>query len=166
MGRPKYDQGRGDDLYRRSLYTFLKRTVPPPSMITFDATDRSNCTVRRQATSTPLQALALLNDVQLIEAARFIGERMLKQGGATAAEQVRFGFRTVTGRTPDDRELTSLVEGLAEQEQIFAADPAAATSLLSMGESAADPSLPVARLAAVTMMASVLLNHDEAVMRR
>jgi hypothetical protein len=166
MGKPKYEQGTGDDLHRRSLYTFLKRTVPPPAMITFDATDRSNCTVRRQATSTPLQALALLNDTQLIEAARFIGERMLKEGGGTPAEQARFAFRAVTSRTPTPREVASLEGALLEQEQIFAQDAEAAAKLLAIGETAADPTLPAARLAAATMVASALLNHDETVMRR
>jgi hypothetical protein len=166
MGKPKYEQGKGDDLHRRSLYTFLKRTVPPPAMITFDATDRSNCIVRRQATSTPLQALALLNDTQLIEAARFIGARMLKEGGATQAEQVRFAFRVVTSRTPTTREIAVLASALAEQEEIFTADPDAATKLLNVGETVTEPALPAPRLAAATMVASALLNHDEAVMRR
>lgn len=167
MGKPKYEQGKGDDLHRRSLYTFLKRTVPPPSMITFDATDRSNCTVRRQATSTPLQALALLNDVQLLEAARFIGARMLREGGAAAAEQVAYGFRLVTGRTPTAREVTALEAGLAEQVEIFTAAVAEAEKLLTLGDAkiAGEP-LPSAKLAAATMIASALLNHDEAVMRR
>jgi hypothetical protein len=166
MGKPKYEQGTGEDLHRRSLYTFLKRTVPPPAMITFDATDRSNCTVRRQATSTPLQALALLNDTQLIEAARFIGERMLKEGGSTPAEQAHFAFRTVTSRAPTPREVVSIEGALLEQEKIFAQDPEAAAKLLSIGEAPADATLPAARLAAATMVASALLNHDETVMRR
>src|SRR4026207_1845980 len=72
---------KGEALYGRSLYTFWKRTVPPPTMMTFDAADRSYCTVKRQSTSTPLQALAMLNDVQLVEAARFLGQRMLREGG-------------------------------------------------------------------------------------
>lgn len=167
MGKPKYEQSKGDDLHRRSLYTFLKRTVPPPSMITFDATDRSNCTVRRQATSTPLQALALLNDVQLLEAARFVGARMIREGGATSATQVNYGFRLVTGRTPTPGEIAALEAGLLEQEAIFAAEPAEATKLLTIGETrvSGDP-LPPAKLAAATMIASALLNHDEAVMRR
>ncbi|MDQ3624237.1 MAG: DUF1553 domain-containing protein, partial [Verrucomicrobiota bacterium] len=88
MGKPRYEQGRGEDLHRRSLYTFWKRTVPPPAMTTFDAADRSYCTVRRQSTSTPLQALALLNDVQIVEAARLIAQRMLKEGGATLDAQL------------------------------------------------------------------------------
>ena len=166
MGRPKYDQGRGDDLHRRSLYTFIKRTVPPPAMITFDATDRSNCTVRRQATSTPLQALALLNDVQLLEAARFIGARMLAEGGASPAEQVKFAFRLVTSRTPSVAEVATLETALAEQEETFGADLAAAEKLLQIGEAKCECAVPPARLAAAMMVASLLLNHDEAVMRR
>src|SRR5688500_10492382 len=166
MGRPKYEQSKGDDLHPRSLYTFLKRTVPPPAMITFDATDRSNCTVRRQATSTPLQALALLNDMQLIEAARFIGARMLTEGGNSLEEQVRFAFRIVTSRTPTAAEVSVLALTFAEQEEIFSADAAAAEKLLAVGETPTSASLPPVRLSAATMVASALLNHDEAVMRR
>ena len=166
MGRPKYDQGHGEDLHRRSVYTFLKRTVPPPAMITFDATDRSNCTVRRQATSTPLQALALLNDIQLIEAARFIAQRMLREGGSSRASQVTYGFRLVASRIPTADEVAVLEAALAEQEESFTADPKAAEALLAVGEARADPSLPAARLAAAAMVASTILNHDEAVMRR
>jgi hypothetical protein len=166
MGRPKYEQGKGEDLHRRSLYTFLKRTVPPPAMITFDATDRSNCTVRRQATSTPLQALALLNDTQLLEAARCIGTRMLREGGPMTRDQVRFAFRVVATRAPSAAEISVLEAELSEQERIFAADAEAARKVLSIGEAALDPGLPPAKLAAATMLASTLLNHDEAVMRR
>lgn len=99
MGQPKYEQGTQDDLHRRSLYTFWKRTVPPPTMLMFDAAERNTCTVLRQNTSTPLQALALLNDVQFIEAARFIGQRMLREGGASLNDRLAWGFRLVTGRT-------------------------------------------------------------------
>lgn len=166
MGKPKYEQGKGDDLHRRSLYTFLKRTVPPPAMITFDATDRSNCTARRQATSTPLQALALLNDTQMIEAARFIGQRMLTEGGATASGQVTLAFRVVTGRTPTARESALLEAAMAEQVEIFSAEPEAAAKFLAVGEAIADAGLSPVRLAAATMVASALLNHDEAVTRR
>jgi hypothetical protein len=166
MGKPHYDQGTGDDLHRRSVYTFLKRTVPPPALITFDASDRSNCTVRRQATSTPLQALALLNDTQLLEAARFIGARMLLEGGSTRAEQARYGFELVTSRPPRDTELSSLMAALAEQETLFTADPNAADKLLTIGEARAPANLPRPQLAAATMLATELLNFDEAVMRR
>jgi hypothetical protein len=166
MGKPKYEQGSGDDLHRRSLYTFLKRTVPPPAMITFDATDRSNCTVRRQATSTPLQALALLNDTQLLEAARFIGQRMLHEGGATTAEQITFAFRLITSRQPTPREVASLEAALMEQEKLFSEDADAATKLLSVGEASVAEDTRAPRLAAAMMVASALLNHDESVMRR
>jgi hypothetical protein len=166
MGKPKYELGKGDDLHRRSLYTFIKRTVPPPAMITFDATDRANCTVRRQATSTPLQALALLNDAQLLEAARFVGARMLREGGAMAAEQVRFAFRLVTSRAPNEREVATLVAALREQEEVFAGDARAAEKLLAAGDARVEAAASPSRLAAATMIASLLLNHDEAVMRR
>ena len=166
MGKPMYEQGSGEDLYRRSLYTFLKRTVPPPAMMTFDASDRSNCTVRRQATSTPLQALVLLNDPQQLEAARLIGARMLGEGGDDSGTQVAHAFRLLTGRAPTNVETNTLAQALAEQEQIFAGNPADAEALLAIGEARIDPRLPPTRLAAATMVASMLLNHDETVMRR
>ena len=166
MGKPKYEQGTGEDLHRRTVYTFLKRTVPPPALITFDASDRSNCTVRRQATSTPLQALALLNDTQLIEAARFIGARMLTEGGTTAEQQASFGFRLVTSRAPRPDEAATLAAALKEQEALFNDDADAANKLLSVGDTRVTSPLPPARLAAATMVATALLNHDEAVMRR
>ncbi|VTR95171.1 cytochrome c : Uncharacterized protein OS=Pedosphaera parvula (strain Ellin514) GN=Cflav_PD0952 PE=4 SV=1: PSCyt1: PSCyt2: Laminin_G_3: PSD1 [Gemmata massiliana] len=166
MGRPRYEQSKGDDLYRRSLYTFWKRTVPPPSMTTFDAADRSVCSVKRQSTSTPLQALVLLNDVQFVEAARFVGQRALKEGGATAEERAAWTFRLVTGRAPSDKERAVLAKLFAEQKMLFEKDPAAAKKLLGVGEKPVDVMLPVADLAAATMLANVLFNHDEAVMRR
>src|SRR3954453_13765832 len=134
MGRPRYDQGKGDDLYRRSLYTFWKRTVPPPAMATFDAADRSVCSVKRQQTSTPLQALVLLNDVQFVEASRFVGQRTLKEGGATDEARVAWTFRLITSRTPSDKERAVLVKLFAEQKALFEKDPAAAKKLLSVGE--------------------------------
>jgi hypothetical protein len=166
MGRPRYDQGKGDDLYRRSLYTFWKRTVPPPAMVTFDAADRSVCSVKRQSTTTPLQALVLLNDVQYVEAARFIGQRMLKEGGATPEAQAAWAFRLVAGRSATDRERAVLAKLYADQRAAFARDEAAAKKLLAVGEKKPDAALPVADLAAAAVVANVLLNHDEAVTRR
>jgi hypothetical protein len=166
MGNPAYNQGKGEDLYRRSLYTFWKRTVPPPAMVAFDAADRSNCAARRQSTSTPLQALALLNDPQMVEAARFIAQRMLKQGGATPEARASWAFRLVTGRGPAAQELPVLTALLAEQRELFASDPAAAPKLLAVGESKPDASLDPNDLAAGTVLALTLLNHDAAVMRR
>ena len=166
MGRPRYEQSKGDDLYRRGLYTFWKRTVPPPAMTTFDAADRSVCTVKRQSTSTPLQALVLLNDTQFVEAARFVGQRALKEGGVTAEERTAWTFRLITGRAPSDKERAVLMKLFAEQKALFERDPAAAKKLLSVGEKPADAKLPVADHAAATVLANVLFNHDEAVMRR
>src|SRR5204862_4720002 len=104
MGNRNNDQSRGDDLHRSSLYTFWKRTVQPPAMITFDAPERNVCVVRRQSTSTPLQALSLLNDTQIVEAARFVSERMLKEGGIALDDQIQWAFRLVTSRRPAPKE--------------------------------------------------------------
>ena len=166
MGKPKYNQGTGDDLHRRSLYTFWKRTVPPPVMAMFDAAERNVCTVRRQSTSTPLQALALLNDVQIVEAARFIGQRMLNEGGATSADRLAWAFRLVTGRPADAKELALLGDLYAEQLATFTADPAATAAFLNFGYMKPDPALPAPVLAASATVAQALLNFDETVMRR
>jgi len=166
MGNPKYEQGKGDALHRRSLYTYWKRTVPPPAMITFDAAERNVCVVRRQSTSTPLQALALLNDPQIVEAARFIGQRMLKQGGSSLGQQVAWTFRLVTGRKSTARETRVLEKLFTEQRQIFAANAESARKLLTIGEAKNDGSLNPVDLAAAAVLAEALLNHDESVMRR
>jgi hypothetical protein len=166
MGNPKYEQSHGDDLHRRSLYTFWKRTVPPPAMIAFDAPERNVCVVRRQSTSTPLQALGLLNDTQVVEAARLLSERMLKEGGASPAEQINWAFRLVTSRHPTPKELAVLGQLFQEQHDLFARDQQAAAQLLAVGEQPNDPSLSPVDLAAGTVLAEALLNHDEAVMTR
>lgn len=166
MGKPHYDQGNGDDLHRRSLYTFWKRTVPPPAMMTFDAADRSYCTARRQSTSTPLQALALLNDVQIVEAARSMSGRMFKEGGAAMSDRAAWMFRLATGREPSERQLQTLVTLYDEQRDLFAAHPDAAKQLLAVGEANVDGSIDPADLAAGTVLAQAILNYDQTVMRR
>jgi hypothetical protein len=166
MGNPKYEQSHGEDLHRRSLYTFWKRTVPPPSMVSFDAAQRNVCLVKRQSTSTPLQALCLLNDVQFTEAARHISERMLREGGNDEAQRLTWAFRLVTSRKPTQKELTVLEQLFREQHQLFSADQQAAAKLLAVGESANSPAFPAADLAAGTALAEALLNHDEAIMKR
>ncbi len=165
-GRPVYDQGKGEDLYRRSLYTFWKRTVPPPTMMLFDAAERNVCIVKRQSTSTPLQSLAMLNDVQMIEAARFIGGRMLREGGRDRRQQLGWAFALVTGRHADDRELSILAQMYAEQSAYFAAEPQAAEKLDQMGESRDDFPFSAPERAAATVVAQALLNYDETLMRR
>lgn len=166
MGNPKYEQGHGDDLHRRSLYTFWKRTVPPPSMVTFDAAERNVCLAKRQSTSTPLQALSLLNDVQMIEAARFISQRMLQEGGSTVEARITWAFRLVTSRRPSKDEIGVLTQLFNEQRELFAGDQQAASKLLAEGETSNSPALPQVDLAAGTVLAEALLNHDEAIMRR
>ncbi len=166
MGRPTYDQDHGEGLYRRSLYTFWKRSVPPPAMTVFDAADKNVCTVRRQSTSTPLQALALLNDTQVVEAARFVAQRMLAQGGSTLDQRVAWAFQLVIGRRPSDRELAVLKQLYSEQRGIFAADAEAAKKLLAVGEKPNDKKLDRTDLAAGTVLGIALFNHDGAVMRR
>jgi hypothetical protein len=166
MGKPGYGQSHGPDLYRRSLYTFWKRTVPPPAMVAFDAADRSYCTARRQSTSTPLQALAMLNDPQIVESARFISQRALKESGPTPSERVKWMFRLVTGENPTEKESAVLIQLLNEQRQLFDADSKAGDSLLAAGEAKSDASLNKNDLAAGTVLALALLNHDGAVMRR
>jgi hypothetical protein len=166
MGRPAYPRSKGPDLYRRTLYTFWKRTAPPPTATAFDAADRSVCTARRQSTSTPLQALALLNDPQVVEAARFLGQRMLKEGGPTRADQAAWAFRAVATRAASDREWAILAKLYDEEATFFGSDPKAAEKLLSVGDGRADASLKPTDLAAATSVALTVLNHDAAVMRR
>jgi hypothetical protein len=166
MNAPRYDQSHGPDLYRRSLSTFWKRTVPPPTMTTLDAAERNVCTVRRQSTSTPLQALALLNDTQLVEASRLLSERMLKDGGATDADRSAWLFRRVTGRRASAEETAILARLLTEQRALFAADRPAAAELLAVGEAKNDPALDPVELAAGAVLAQAILNHDAAMLRR
>ena len=162
----KYEQGQGEDLYRRSLYTVWKRSSPPPSAMTFDAADRLFCAVERQRTNTPLQALVLLNDVQYLEAARVLAERMIEEGGAAPRDRIAFAFRLVTSRRPDDREIVALETLYRTERETFAKDRPAAVKLLSAGERPRNRALDPVDAAAYTVVASTLFNLDEAVMRR
>jgi hypothetical protein len=158
-----YTQGHGEDLYRRSLYVYRKRTVPHPSMATFDAPSWEICQVKRATTNTPLQALALLNDVTYVEAARKFAERMLKEGGDSEEGRLAFAFRLATSRAPTADELARLKASLAKYAARYRESPTAAEEMLSHGESPRDKSLDTTELAAHTALASVLLNMDEAV---
>jgi YD repeat-containing protein len=162
MGKPKYDRSKGDDLYRRSLYTYVKRTAPHPQQMTFDAADRSNCTVRRQATSTPLQALALLNDVQIGEAARILAEKVIRES-KSEEERVQRAFRIVTGRIPGEKETAVLMNLLRVESVRLGKDEQALSTILSVGDRKADPALPKLDIAALAEVCLVILNHDEAV---
>ncbi len=157
-----YRQDHGSLLYRRSMYTFWKRTSPPPAMQAFDVPDRDRCVVSRDRSNTPLQALVLMNDPTYLEASRKLAERMLKQGGQRDDERIAFAFAAVTARNPSAGEMAPLEALLTRQRSRFGADPEAAAGLLTVGESAADPSLDPAELAACTVVANVLLTLDEA----
>ena len=158
-----YTQDHGKDLYRRTMYTFWKRTCPPPTLTTFDAPDRETCTVRRARTNTPLQALVLMNDPTYVEASRKFAERVLREGGSSLDARLTFAFRTVLARAPREQELSILRLVYEKQRARFAAAPDAATKLLAVGESPRDASLDQAELAAWAIVASTLLNLDEAV---
>jgi hypothetical protein len=158
-----YVQSHGKDLYRRTMYTFWKRTSPPPALATFDAPDRETCTVRRARTNTPLQALVLLNDPTYVEAARKLAERMLTEPGpgASADDRIRLAFRLATARPPRAGELAVLRDVLDGDLARFRRDPGAAVKLLSVGESPRNPELDPAEHAAWATVASVILNLDE-----
>ena len=159
-----YVQDHGDALYRRSLYTFWKRTAPAPAISTFDAPSRENLCVVRGRSNTPLQALALMNDVQHFEAARAFAERLLVQPGDDA-QRLALAFRSVTARVPDRTERTLLAEALATHRTHFAADTTAAAKILTNGESKAFAAQPAPEIAAWTLVANLILNLDEAVTR-
>src|SRR5262249_38105213 len=156
----------GEGLYRRSLYSFWRRTSPPPNMLTFDAPSREVCTARRQTTSTPLQPLVLLNDPQFVEAARGLGERMLRASAKSIDERLTLAFRVVATRKPTQRELELLQALYRGQLQRFRSDPASAQKYLTIGERLPPKDLDGADLASATAITSAILNLDAAVMIR
>lgn len=163
-----YERGNGDDLHRRSLYTYWKRAAPPPSMLTFDAPTRESCTVRRPSTNTPLQALVLWNDEQFVEAARVLAQRTLRSPG-TDAERLTTLFRRVTARTPTDAEAALLANALSDFRARYAIAPTDADALLKVGVTPPPPAegpISPAELAAWTMLASSVLNLHETLTQR
>jgi len=157
-----YQQGKSHDLYRRSLYTYWKRTVPPPSMATFDAPEREFCLVRRSRTNTPLQAFVMLHDPQFIEAARHLAARMMTANKSTE-ERIAFGFRVITARKPSPREIQILSRLYTKRVAHYQANPKAAVSLLAIGESAIPQHQSPTELAAWTTVARTMLNLSEAI---
>ena len=160
-----YQHDKGEGLHRRSMYTIIKRTAAPPSMVIFDAPSREICTVKRSRTNTPLQALSLLNEITYVEAARKLAERMITEGGATADSRLALGFRLVTARTPTKEELSILTAGLAQDLAHFKKTPAEAAKLLGFGEAKPAGNIDPSELAAYALTANVLLNLDEVVTR-
>lgn len=157
----EYVEGKGDDLFRRSIYTFWKRTVPSPMLKTLDAPDREICTVRRSRTNTPLQSLLLLNGPQFIEAARHLGTRMMTRASDGDDSRIDYGFALAIGRRPTAEELTLLRELLNQERARFRSDKAAAEVLLKVGASPRDEKLDAAEHAAWTSVGRLLLNLDE-----
>src|SRR5205085_1790478 len=125
-----YTADRGQDLYRRSLYTFWKRTVAPPSMMTFDAAARETCVVRETRTNTPLQALSLMNEITYVEAGRVLAQRILSAGDRTPEARIALGFRMATGRTPQSIELQVLRRGFDKHLARYHTDRKAALQLV------------------------------------
>jgi len=157
-----YRRDTGENLYRRSMYTFWKRSAPPASMEIFNAPNREVCAVRRERTNTPLQALVTLNDVQFIEAARNLAQRALKEGGATPDTRIDFLTRRLLARPLRPEEHAVVKRSLAELETFYRGHGKEAKELIATGESKPDPALEPERLAAWTMLANQLMNLDEA----
>ena len=157
-----YLRDSGPSLYRRSLYTFWKRTAAPPNMLNFDASTREFCTVRQARTNTPLQALTLLNEITFVEAARALAQRVM-QAEASPQARLTLAFQWTTGRTPTPAELQVLQAGYSSHLSHYQAKPDAALHLLSTGEWPRNSGLNPAELAAITMIANTLLNLDETV---
>lgn len=162
ISNARYKQDKGEKLYRRSMYTYWRRTLPPPTMMTFNAAAREICIVRTDKTITPLQALTMMNNVTFVEAARFLAERVLKLAGLSNEERIQMAFRMVIGRVADSSEIKQLLEDLEFYRQDFMKRPGQASKLLAVGEKKSDATLLPVDLASFTMVANTILNLDEA----
>lgn len=157
----EYKESEGEDLYRRGMYTFIKRGSPPPSLVTFDATSREICTIKRENTSSPLQSLILLNDKQFVEASRVFAQRILGSQGKNLQEQIKFGFRLATSRWPKESELTALIELYQRQLNYYEKNKPAANQIIQVGASKMKSSNEIPKIAAMTLVANTLLNLNE-----
>ncbi|MEL6923305.1 MAG: DUF1553 domain-containing protein, partial [Bacteroidota bacterium] len=162
----RYEPTMGDSLYRKSMYTFVKRTSPHPAMIAFDAPSREVCTVQRENTNTPLQALVLLNDPGFVECARVLAQRMQKESNGDFRQMLTLAYRWLTSRPPKEAEMALLEKLYEEQLKEFQTQPAKARELLAVGEFPFDVSLNRNKTAALTMVASTIMNMDEFYMKR
>ena len=159
-----YKRGDGDDLYRRTIYTFFKRTAPHPMLENFDAPAREQSCIRRDRTNTPLQALQLLNDVQYFEAARAFAEKIMKTA-STSSDRVEFAYRSVLSRTPQPAETQMVIDFFDQQLNKYKASPLEANKAIAFGESKPPTDVDAAELAAWTLVANLILNLDEAIVR-
>ena len=163
ISNARYKQDTGDKLYRRSLYTYWRRTVPPPAMMTFNAAARETCTVRTDHTTTPLQALTLMNNVVFIEASRLLAERMMRQHDLSPRDRTAWAFRVVTSRQPGSDELNLLMADLMAYQQDFQKHPRTANQLLTVGDKPYNDTLDPIQLAAYALVANTILNLDESI---
>jgi hypothetical protein len=163
LGEADYKQSKGEGLYRRSLYTFWKRTVAPPSMVTFDASPRERCSVRETRTNTPLQALVLMNEVTFIEAARALAQRIMSEAGQAPADRIILAFRLAVTRRPRPEELKILLDAFEDHLGRYRRDAEAALAIAAAGESARNDKLDPGELAAYMVLSSLILNLDETV---
>jgi hypothetical protein len=162
---PEYEQSTGPDLYRRSLYTFLRRTVAPPTLAAFDLPSREICAMRRGRTNTPLQALVVMNDPTFVEAARVLAERSIRESGGDPGSAIDLAFRYVLARFPTPEERGLLIEEFQRRLEGFGNDPNLATQYLAVGETPVSAELQPQPLAALTAVTSLILNLDETVTR-
>ena len=156
----KWIESKGEDRYRRAIYTMIHRSAPYPSLSTFDAPSREICTVRRVRTNTPLQALTVLNDPYFFDAARAMAKRLLSEGGTTAPERIAYGFRLVVSRLPTETEQDKILAFYNQQFAAYRRDTQAAARVL---DAPATPAVDAPELAAWTMVSNVLLNMDETI---
>ena len=164
-GMTGYEQAKDDGLWRRSLYTYWKRTILSPTMQAFDASAREFCTVRETRTNTPLQSLNLMNDVTYIEAARMLAERSLKQNGKIES-QLKFAFLTITSREPNEEEVKVLVNSFNKQRQYFQFNAKEVSKFLAVGEKRNSSNLNQLELAAMTATVSLIFNLDEVITKQ
>ena len=157
----EYKESEGEDLYRRGMYTFIKRGSPPPTLITFDATSREICTIKRENTSSPLQSLILLNDKQFVEASRVFAQRILSNQSQNLQEQIKFGFRLATSRWPKESELMTLIDLYDRQLNFYATHKSAAAQIVQVGASKTKSTSEIPKIAAMTLVANTLLNLNE-----
>jgi hypothetical protein len=165
ISNERYVPDSGPKLYRRGLYTYWKRSAPPPNLIAFDAPTRESCVVRRSRTNTPLQALVSMNDPQFVEAARALAQRVMKEGGDSPESRLVMAYRLATGLRPSDFALRVLLDGHTRELELFRSQPDRAKKLMSVGESKRDESLDAAEHAALATVCGLILNLDATLTR-
>lgn len=161
----RFKRDNGEKLYRRSMYTYWKRSAPAPSLAIFDTPTRDKCTMRRSRTNTPLQALVTLNDVQFVEAARALAQRAIREGGENLQQQITYAYRLAAGVKPASRTLAELVAAYHKELVVFTAEEERANKLIALGESKRDENIESPQLAAMSIVTSIILNLDETLTR-